>query len=53
MAAEAAVAAVAAVVVAFNGVRWQRQHSMEATQQPASAVRGWHNERTRGWRKER
>jgi hypothetical protein len=48
-----AVAAVEAVAVAFNGVQWRRQHLMEATQQPASAVRGRHNKRTRGRCKER
>ncbi len=51
-AAVVAVAAVAAVAVAFDGVRWRRQHSTEATQQPAGAVRGRHNKRTRGWHKE-
>jgi hypothetical protein len=40
------------LVVAFDG-GGRRQHLMEATQQPAGAARGQHNERTRGRRKGR
>jgi hypothetical protein len=53
MAAAAAVTAVAAVAVVFDGIQWRQQHLTEAMQQPAGMVRGRHNERTRGWCKER
>jgi hypothetical protein len=36
-----------------DGIQWRRQCSMEAMKKPAGVVRGRHNERMRGWRKER